>query len=108
MAITFSRHPPPCWRASWPSFGRLCRARDGERVAGPCQLMWPQQLGRMPHHRALAVLEYRERLRDFGDRLFRRLRSDEHDIGGIANGESVVLQIEQPRGHVGQHAEALA
>src|SRR5262245_37714147 len=62
----------------------------------------------MPYHRPPPALEHGEGLGDFGDRLLGRLRADDHHVGGIAHGEAIVLQVEQARGPVGQHAEAFA
>ena len=43
------------------------------------------------------MLEYRERLGDFGNRLFRGLRIDDDNVSRAADGKAIVGQIEQPR-----------
>ena len=56
-----------------------------------------QQLRRVPHDRLPSMLEYRERLGDFGNRLFRALRIDDDNVSRVADGKAIVGQIEQPR-----------
>ena len=53
-----------------------------------------QQLRRVPHHRLPSMLEYRERLGDFGNRLFRALRIDDDDVRRAADGKAIVAKIE--------------
>ena len=55
-----------------------------------------QQLRRVPRHRLFSMLEYRERLGDFGNRLFRALRIDDDNVSRAADGKAVVGEIEQP------------
>src|SRR6266404_9211744 len=43
-----------------------------------------QQLRRVPHHRLPSMLEYRERLGDFGNRLFRAFSIDDDNVSWAA------------------------
>jgi hypothetical protein len=54
------------------------------------------------------MLEYRERLGDFGNRLFRALRIDDDDVSRAADGKAIVGKIEQPRRAIREHSETLA
>src|SRR5262245_3606507 len=56
-----------------------------------------QQLRRVPHDRLPSMLEYRERLGDFGNRLFRALRIDDDNVSRVADGKAIVGKIEQLR-----------
>ena len=42
------------------------------------------------------MLEYRERLGDFGNRLFRAFRIDDDNVSRAADGKAIVGKIEQP------------
>src|SRR6266849_2144010 len=67
-----------------------------------------QQLRRVPHHRLPSMLEYRERLGDFGNHLFRAFRIDDDNVSRAADSKAVVGEIEQPRRAIREHAETLA
>ena len=69
------------------------------RGATPVTSVLPrsQQLRRMPHYRLPSMLEYRERLGDFGNRLFRAFRIDDDNVSRAADGKAIVAKIEQPR-----------
>jgi hypothetical protein len=56
-----------------------------------------QQLRRVPHDRLSSMLENRERLGDFGNRLFRAFSIDDDNVGWAADGKAIVGKIEQPR-----------
>jgi hypothetical protein len=43
------------------------------------------------------MLEYRERLGDFGNRLFRAFSVDDDNVSRAADGKAIVGKIEQPR-----------
>ncbi len=43
------------------------------------------------------MLEYRERLGDFGNRLFRAFSIENDNVSRAADGKSIVGKIEQPR-----------
>jgi hypothetical protein len=56
-----------------------------------------QQLRRVPNYRLSSMLEYRERLGDFGNRLFRALSIDDDNVSWAPDGKAIVGKIEQPR-----------
>src|SRR5438552_1689285 len=56
-----------------------------------------QQLWRVPHDRLPSMLEYRERLGDFGNRLFRAFSIENDNVSRAADGKSIIGKIEQPR-----------
>src|SRR5215813_3437439 len=56
-----------------------------------------QQLRRVPYDRLPSMLEYRERLGDFGNRLFGALGIDDDNVSRAADGKAIVGKIEQPR-----------
>src|SRR5262249_50535759 len=77
--------------------GRAHGATRRGATPGTSVLPRSQQLRRVPHYRLPSMLEYRERLGDFGNRLFRALRIDDDDVSRAADGKAVVGQVEQPR-----------
>src|SRR5215468_10464347 len=56
-----------------------------------------EQLRRVPHYRLPSMLEHRERLGDFGNRLFRAFSIEDDNVGRAADGKAIVGKIEQPR-----------
>jgi len=54
------------------------------------------------------MLEYRERLGNFGNRLFGALSIDDDDVSRAADGKAIVGKIEQPRRPIREHCETLA
>jgi hypothetical protein len=78
------------------AFGR--EADMGEAAdAGISVLPRPQQLRRVPHYRLPPMLEHRERLGDFGNRLFGAFSIDDDNVSRVADGKAIVGKIEQPR-----------
>src|SRR5262245_26479273 len=82
----------------------LCGGGD----AGTSVLPRSQQLRRVPHYRLPSKLEYRERLGDFGNRLFRAFSVDDDNVSRAADGKAIVGKIEQPRRPIREHSETLA
>ena len=67
----------------------------------------PVQLGPRPCHRPHAAFERHHRAAYLGDRLLRCRRVEHHDVGGVADGDAVVLQTHQPSGPVRQHGRSI-
>src|SRR5215813_5335137 len=83
-------------------------ALRGGGDAGTSVLPRSQKLRRVPHDRLPSMLEYRERLGDFGNRLFGAFSIDDDNVSRAANGKAIVGKIEQARGPIRGHFEARA
>ena len=70
---------------------------DAARHAAAIDLLRPQHSRQTPVDCPPAMLERRDRLSDFRDGLFGRSRIDNHDIRRMADGKSIILEIENAR-----------
>src|SRR5215831_16031869 len=81
----------------WPETRHRPGQRFGAEDAWISVLPRPEQLRRVPHYRLPSVLEHRERLSDFGNRLFRAFSIEDDNVGRAADGKAIVGNIKQPR-----------